>query len=84
MVYPAVDDVHFWSNLESTRWLDHIKVCCQILSRIWIWGKLSAFYIDVAYITVRMSCLRIGRKGRSNVCLSGKLPTLTPTPLIQS
>ncbi len=27
MVYPAVDDVHFWSNLESTRWLDHIKVC---------------------------------------------------------
>lgn len=26
MVYPAVDDVHFWSNLESTRWLDHIKV----------------------------------------------------------
>ena len=26
MVYPEVDDPHFLSNLESTRWLEHIKV----------------------------------------------------------
>jgi myotubularin-related protein 1/2 len=25
IVFPSVDDVHFLSNLENTRWLDHIK-----------------------------------------------------------
>lgn len=28
MVYPEVNDEHFLSNLESTKWLEHIKVKC--------------------------------------------------------
>jgi len=34
MVYPEVDDPHFLSNLESTRWLEHIKVIIAGATRI--------------------------------------------------
>jgi len=31
MVYPTVDDAHFLSNLESTKWLEYIKVYTRFI-----------------------------------------------------
>ena len=50
--YPDVDDQRWFSNLESTHWLDHIKVCVCISVFLYVSMCLCVYLCLCVYVSV--------------------------------